>query len=88
MLEGQVPAQYKGQYDMAKALYTSEDKRTTVEGFVPAKYKGHFGAAMSTYDKAVDLKKQKDEMQIKMFEKAIDPIWKQYDPEDKGYITQ
>ena len=62
MLEGQVPSKYKDQYDMAKSLYGSEDKRKTVEGFVPTKYKGQFGAAMSTYDKAVDLKKQKDEM--------------------------
>ena len=27
-------------------------------------------------------------MQITMFEKAIDPLWKQYDPEDKGHISQ
>lgn len=27
-------------------------------------------------------------MQLKMFEKAIDPLWIQQDPENKGYITK
>ena len=27
-------------------------------------------------------------MQISMFEKMIDPIWKNYDTDGKGYITQ
>jgi hypothetical protein len=39
-------------------------------------------------EKAKELKKQKDEMQLKMFEKAIDPLWIQQDPENKGYITK
>ena len=34
------------------------------------------------------MKRQKDELQISMFEKAIDPYWIKYDKENKGYITQ
>ena len=56
-LEGQIPGQYAGHYNMAKGLYSAEDKRAAVEGFVPDSYKGSFQTAMSSYDKVVDLKK-------------------------------
>ena len=42
--------------------------------------------AMNIYVKAQDLKKQKDEMQIKAFEKIIEEVWNRYDAENKGYI--
>lgn len=61
---------------MAKSIYSAEDKRAAVKGFVPDSYKGSFDTAMGSYDKAMELKKKKDAMQIKMFEKAIDPFWK------------
>lgn len=86
--EGHIPDKYRGQYDVAKGLYQSEDKRKAIEGFVPDSYKGSYQTALSSYDKAVDLKKQKDEMQIKMFEKAIDPMWKKFDKKNEGHITQ
>ena len=35
----------------------------------------------------MQLKNMKDDLQVKMFEKIIEPIWRQYDPEDKGLIT-
>lgn len=73
---------------MANALYNADDKTQAVEGMLPGSYKGSFQTALSVYDQAVDLKKQKDELQISMFEKAIDPVWQNYDKDNKGYITQ
>ena len=88
MIEDQVPDKYKDQMDMAKSLYASEDRRATLTGFVPDKYQGQLQTAMTTYDKAKDFKKQKDEMQISLFEKVIEPFWKQFDPTNLGYIGQ
>tara|TARA_B110000285_G_C14931365_1_gene517474 strand:+ start:524 stop:631 length:108 start_codon:yes stop_codon:yes gene_type:complete len=34
------------------------------------------------------LKKQKDALQLKAFEKAIDPLWVQYDTENTGYVSK
>ena len=38
--------------------------------------------------KANELKKKKDEMQLKLIGKAVDPIWKMKDKENLGYITK
>ena len=73
---------------MAMSIAMAADKKKAIEGFVPEQYKGQFDTAVKTYDKAVELKKQKDELQIQIFEKAIDPLWKQYDKDDKGHISQ
>ena len=37
-------------------------------------------------EKALELKKQKDEMQIAAFEAGITDLWKKVDPEDTGYV--
>ena len=74
--------------DTAKAVYEADDKREAVGSLVPEGYKGSYQAAVASYDKAVEIKHQKDEMQIAMFEKVIDPLWRKYDENDDGYITQ
>ena len=55
---------------------------------MPEEYKGYFNAATSAYDKALELKKKKDEMQLQMIEKAIDPIWSKYDTEGAGAVSK
>ena len=55
--------------------------------YIPEEYKGYFHKAGSYYDYAMELKAKKDEMQISLFEKLIDPLWSKFDTEGKGYIT-
>jgi hypothetical protein len=88
--EKYIPEQYRGAFSVAKGFYGSdpEEAKKMAEGYVPEEYKGYFNAGMQAYDKALELKKQKDEMQLKMFEKVIDPIWVKYDPEGKGNISK
>ena len=75
--------------DVAKGVYGNpEEARGVAEGYVPDQYKGYFNAGLDAVDKAKELKKQKDELQRKMFEKAIDPVWVKYDPEGKGEISK
>ena len=43
---------------------TADDKTKALDSCLPDSYKGSFAAASSIYDKAQELKKQKDELQI------------------------
>lgn len=38
--------------------------------------------------KAKELKKKKDELQLKLIKKAVEPIWKIKDKENLGFITK
>ena len=46
---------------------------------LPGGVKGGFTAAGGALKAANDLKNKKDELQISMFETAINPVWKQFD---------
>ena len=56
-MEGRIPDKYKGSYNMAKSLYSAEDKKGVMRGFVPDSYKSSFDTAVSSYDKVLELKK-------------------------------
>ena len=58
------------------------------EGFVPDDYKSAFQTGLMVIDKAAELKKQKDELQIAGFNKLIEPLWVKYDTEEKGFISK
>jgi len=83
--ESYIPGQYKAGFGMAKGLYA--DPRS-VKGFVPEGYEKYADMAEAGLDKAAELKKQKDAMQLQLIEKAVDPLWIQYDPENTGFITK
>ena len=81
-----VPDQYKGGLSLAQGLYA--DPAAAAKSYVPAGYEGYADQAVALAEKAADLKKQKDALQLKAFEKAIDPLWIQYDPENTGYCSK
>jgi len=35
----------------------------------------------------MELKRKKDELQLKAFDKLIDPLWSKYDTDGNGFIT-
>ena len=39
-------------------------------------------------EKAKEMKRKKDELQLKLIKKAVEPIWKIKDKENLGYITK
>ena len=86
--ESYIPANFRGQYDLAKKFYSMspDELSSTMKTSVPGQYHGYFDAAQGAIGKAQELKKAKDEMQIAMFDKAIGPVWGQYDTEGKGFI--
>lgn len=63
-----------------------DNARAIIGKHVPDKYKGMYDSANSAADKAIELKKKKDALQLKAFEKVIDPLWKKVDKEGKGII--
>ena len=44
--------------------------------------------AEKAVEKAKELKRKKDELQLKLIRKAVDPLWALKDTEDLGYITK
>lgn len=44
--------------------------------------------AEKAMEKAKELKRKKDELQLKLIKKAVEPIWKIKDKENLGYITK
>ena len=83
--EALIPGQYQAGFGMAKGLYS--DPRS-VKGFVPAGYEGYADKLEAGLDAAAALKKKKDEMQIALITKAIDPLWVKYDTENTGFISK
>ena len=59
--ESYIPGQFKGGYGMAKGLYN--DPRS-IKGFVPEGYEKYADMAEAGLDKAAELKKQKDALQL------------------------
>lgn len=55
---------------------------------IPGQYHGYMDQAANLADQAAELKKQKDALQLQMLEKAIDPLWSQYDTENTGYVSK
>jgi hypothetical protein len=56
--------------------------------FVPEEYKQYYTLAEKAVAKAKELKKKKDELQLKLIKKAVEPIWKIKDKENLGFITK
>lgn len=55
---------------------------------MPEAYRPYYDMANKAMEKAKELKKKKDEMQLKLIGKAVEPIWKMKDTENLGYITK
>ena len=55
---------------------------------MPQEYKGYYEKASQAMDKANELKKKKNEMQISLITKAVTPIWAKKDTKNLGYITK
>ena len=58
------------------------------DGNVPEEYQNLYKNGKFAFNKACELKAKKDELQFKVFEKAIDPFWVQFDPANRGYISK
>lgn len=44
--------------------------------------------AETAIEKAKEIKRKKDELQLKLIRKAVEPLWVMKDKENLGYITK
>ena len=56
--------------------------------FVPEEYKKYYIMAETAIEKAKEIKRKKDELQLKLIRKAVEPLWVMKDKENLGYITK
>ena len=86
--EAMMDADQLEKFQIVKKMIEAYQSGGSMDQFVPAEYKSYYDGANTALETAKELKKRKDELQLMMITKAIDPIWALRDPENKGYISK
>ena len=91
--ENLVEEQHKQKIQITKVMVDKEkgmDEK--LEVIVPPEHIDDFRRYISILraarEKAIELKRKKDEMQVQLIYKALESPWKKYDPEDTGYLAK
>ena len=94
MAEGYIPESMRGYYDVSKALYKDPKAEglKQASSYVGAEYMDQLNSGVEmagqAYEGAVYLKEKKDELQMAMCQKIVDPVFGLYDTDNTGFITK
>ena len=78
----------KEKLELAVKIYETYKSGGSMDSMVPEEYKGYYNHANVALEKAKELKAKKDEMQLAIITKAVNPIWSKKDTEGLGHITK